>query len=195
MSALALHAQTRWRLQQYGYSRGQIADLAAQFQRANSAGTEQAFLAFCLARQPPAPLPPPAAATPQPLSPALQLWLQQLGLPEVFIGQCQASFVANPKNTGPEQDKAFLKHCLMAWRLSPLRQGREATVMVKAWRPLPEDWRALLAQGLKEAWLEVALREFVLYWCESGLARPLWSRKFYWWSQRQWAKGAWAWLQ
>lgn len=150
---------------------------------------------------------PSQPATPQPTTSRANLignsWqpdgellrqLAQYNIPAQFALDQVAEFVTYWSERGEPQrswGSKFIKQVLRQWReqqSADTRKSRE-TAMHTEWRPSVDATEILVQQAAISAnFIEDAIPEFVLYWCERGERSSTWNSRFILHVKRQWAR-------
>ncbi len=85
----------------------------------------------------------------------------------------------------------FMQHCLRQWRdfeSERFREQQQAPIMAN-WQPSADALEILVEKaGIKRAFVEDAIPEFILYWRERGESHTTWNTKFVQHVRIQWAK-------
>lgn len=127
-------------------------------------------------------------------APDIVAQLGQYGIPEDFIQQQVAEFVAYWSERGEPRhawNARFLKHTLRRWREEESRQARRSreVPMTSDWRPSADAVELLNRQsGVHLNFIEDAIPEFILYWRERGDCRSTWNSDFVRHVRMQWAR-------
>ncbi len=85
----------------------------------------------------------------------------------------------------------FIKHCLRQWREQQSEANRRdrETLMTSDWRPSPDAVDILVGQAeINANFIDDAIPEFILYWCERGERSSTWNSRFIAHVKRQWAR-------
>jgi L-rhamnose mutarotase len=148
----------------------------------------------------PAPSTPPAVRQSNTIGPHWQpdaellAQIAQHNIPDYFIKQQLPEFVTYWRERG-EQHHAwgakFLKHIVRQWREHETGQFKrdQNTPMHERWQPSRDALQLLVRNaGINQAFIEDAIPEFVLYWCERGDVGRTWNSKFIQHVKRQWAR-------
>lgn len=120
--------------------------------------------------------------------------LAQHSIPSHFALEQVPEFIAYWRDRGEAHhswNSKFIQHTLRQWRLfeaERYKKGQEA--------PIHDDWQPnfdaleILTEkaGIKRAFIEDAIPEFVLYWRERGESHRTWNTKFVQHVRMQWAK-------
>lgn len=151
------------------------------------------------ARATPPPPPPPVSPSPKNFispswSPDQETFqrLAQHAIPKPFAEQLVPEFVTYWRQRNEPAlawGSKFMTHAIRRWRDHEAEQNaqQKAKPMFREWRP-SEDAMEVLTQhaGIKRAFIEDAVPEFVLYWREQGKTFDNWNKKFRDHVQRQW---------
>ncbi|MGS2724740.1 DnaT-like ssDNA-binding domain-containing protein [Porticoccus sp. GXU_MW_L64] len=120
--------------------------------------------------------------------------LAQYSIPQAFALQQVPEFVTYWSERGEPQHSwgsKFIKQVLRVWRDQQARENRtnrEAS-MTPQWRPSQDAMDILTTQaGISEHFIEDAIPEFVLYWCERGERSSTWNSRFILHIKKQWAR-------
>ncbi|MDM3871909.1 DnaT-like ssDNA-binding domain-containing protein [Porticoccus sp. W117] len=120
--------------------------------------------------------------------------LAQYSIPQTFALQQVPEFVTYWSERGEPQHSwgsKFIKQVLRAWRDEQTRENRNnrEAAMAPQWRPSQDAMDILTQQaGISEHFIEDAIPEFVLYWCERGERSSTWNSRFILHIKKQWAR-------
>ncbi len=119
--------------------------------------------------------------------------LERDGVNRNFIEDAIAEFVLYWMERGAEQDawnSKFIAHVQRQWhrfRAAELH-GREPKPIARDWRPDAVCLEILQLAQIDEEWAAGQVREFVLYWRETGEARESWNTIFLQRMKQLWAQ-------
>lgn len=118
---------------------------------------------------------------------------RQQAIPEDFIQSRVPEFVRYWLDRGSAEfswGNKFYKFVLREWRHEQSRQGARdlAPIMGSDWWPSDDALEILENAGINGAFIEDAVPEFVLYWCERDPRAGAWNSKFIEHVRRQWAR-------
>ncbi|MCV6604532.1 MAG: DnaT-like ssDNA-binding domain-containing protein [Porticoccaceae bacterium] len=120
--------------------------------------------------------------------------LAQYSIPQAFALQQVPEFVTYWSERGEPQHSwgsKFIKQVLRVWRDQQAQESRNnrETLMTPQWRPSQDAMDILTHQaGISEHFIEDAIAEFVLYWCERGERSSTWNSRFILHIKKQWAR-------
>jgi len=123
-------------------------------------------------------------------------WLKQCrqhNVPDEFSLSLVAEFVNYWRDRGQAKfswGNTFYKFVLRRWREEQTRRGDKelASKMHSDWFPSETAVEILSNAGVSLEFIEDAVPEFVLYWCERGAEISAWNTKFIEHIRRQWDK-------
>ncbi len=121
----------------------------------------------------------------------LVMQCRQLSIPEKFIYNQVPSFVMywrERQQSKHSWNTVFRQLIIREWRHEQSRKGAQelSSDMSAQWRPSEEALMLLELGGIKADFIEDAIPEFVLYWCERGLVTSTWNTKFLLHVRKQW---------
>lgn len=120
--------------------------------------------------------------------------LAQYNIPREFALEQVPEFVTYWSERGEPQrswGSKFIKQVLRLWRERQTEQSRKnrEQSMFPEWRPSRDALDILTRQaGISANFIEDAIPEFVLYWCERGERSSTWNSRFILHIKRQWAR-------
>ncbi|UTW44787.1 hypothetical protein KFE80_10335 [bacterium SCSIO 12696] len=120
--------------------------------------------------------------------------LAQYNIPQAFALEQVPEFVTYWSERGEPQHSwgsKFIKQVLKQWRQQQARDTRQSRELSMSpdWRPSQDAMEILTRQaGISKHFVEDAIPEFVLYWCERGEASSTWNSRFILHIKKQWAR-------
>ena len=178
-------------LKQYGFSRGQIADLLVQYLQKTSISTDSGFTSYCLNSDNSVIESVMTLRTHwNPSCETIEI-MNSWGIPQEIhtelVEKYRQEFCGKRLDVA-DWNEHFLIQARKKWDCDNRNEGAsEGTFMCANWAPSDTVMTQLVEiENMEKQWLETLAIEFRIYWNEVGSKRTNWNSQFIWWARRQW---------